>query len=136
MILAALAFLKGLSGLSGILSSVLNIATLVFKTLLDLVVWYCKQFWQGLGVIFHNLSTLAVLLAVLLAGGWYFKTWDNDKVLKQCITTCPNPVEPKKYYHPIKYKIIEKVAPQKIITKAPPKVEPKPFNPFGGSNGG
>lgn len=128
------AFLFSLfTGIGPILKAILEIGTLIVTTVFNFIVWYIKEFFTGLGVVFHNLSVLTVILAALVTGGWYFKTWDNDKVLKDCIKTCPNPVEPKKYYHPVKRKVYEKVAPSKLITKVASKKESQPFNPFGGN---
>ena len=119
MFLSALPFLGFLKQLSEVL-------VFVFKNLMSFVGWYLTEFWKGLGIIFQNLSTLTVLLAVLIFGGWYFKSWDNDKVLKQCIKTCPTPVKPERYYHPIKKKVYEKVAPKRIVLREKPSApEPK-----------
>lgn len=115
-----------------ILKAALEVGTLVATTVFNFVVWYLKEFWTGLGVVFHNLSVLTVILAAIIGGGYYFKTWDNNKVLKECIKTCPAPKEPAKYYHPIKKKLYKAVG-KPIVTKAGPKKETSTFNPFGGN---
>lgn len=115
-----------------ILKAAIEVGTLIATTVLNFVVWYLKEFWKGLGVVFHNLSVLTVLLAAIIGGGYYFKTWDNDKVLRECIKTCPAPKEPTKYYHPIKREVYKKLH-KPLVTKAAPKSTPSTFNPFGGN---
>lgn len=132
----ALFTLLGSTFASGFLKGLVELGTLALKTLLEMISWYFKEFWKGLGVIFNNLSTLTVILAVIIGSGYYFRTWDNDKVLAECIKTCPAPIKQEKYYHPIKKKIYESVGKKIEIVKPRPKESPKPFNPFGGLNGG
>jgi hypothetical protein len=120
---------------SGFLKGLIELSSVVLKTALEFISWYLSQFWKGLGVIFQNLSTLTVILAIIIGSGYYFKTWDNDKVLQQCINTCPNPIKQEKYYHPLKKKVYQAVGKKIEVTK--PKPAPtKTFNPFGVSNGG
>lgn len=117
--------------LSGILSGLLSLGTMILSKLIDFVGWYLKEFWKGLGVIFHNLSVLTVILVVFIGGGWYFKTWDNDRVLSQCQQTCTTPLPQetvKKNTHPVKRYF------NKTTTKYIPKVpqqRPPYLNPFG-----
>lgn len=114
--------------LSGILSAVISLGTMIASKLIDFIGWYLKEFWKGLGVIFHNLSVLTVLLVVFIGGGYYFKTWDNDRVLKECIKTCPTPTVSSKYEHPLKKKV-------KSYTRQIPKPMQRPpmlrRDPFG-----
>jgi hypothetical protein len=125
-----LKFLPFFSSFGAIFKSLLDIGTLVFKTAFEFVVWYLKEFWKGLGVIFHNLSVLTVLLVVFIGGGWYFKTWDNDRILAKCKETCPAPVVSKVYDHPIKERI--KKIYVRVPTQRPPLFKPKDsFKPFG-----
>lgn len=123
------------SSLATLLKPLIEIGTIVLKTLIDFISWYAKEFWNGLGVIFHNLSTLTVILVVFIIGGYYFKTWDNDKVLQQCVNTCPTVKVSekdlkKKYSHPIKRIYKEPVRPQsqQKITKRPEGVSRDVFS--------
>ncbi len=118
---------------AGFLKNFLEIGMLLLKTFVDFVSWYLKEFWTGLGVIFHNLSTLTVILALVIFSGWYFKNWDNDKVLKECLSNPPKTqAQISKYHNTIKKKTIGVVP-----YNPPPKKTSPTFNPFnGGASGG
>jgi len=118
--------------LPALLKSAIAVLTPVLTAVAEFAVWYIKTFWKGLGVIFSNLSVLTVLLVVFGLGGWMLKSWDNDKVLKECIKTCPTPKNPEKYYHPAKRAFYKKFVPSKLQTgKVKQDVKPR-FNPFQG----
>lgn len=127
ILLAIKTFLFG----SSILTKLIELGTVLLSTLLSFVSWYLGEFWKGLGVIFNNLSTLTVILAIIIGSGWYFKSWDNDKVLQECIKTCPTPVVKKTYTNSLKKKIFGDTT-KKILTKPKPQ-ETRTFNPFEGN---
>lgn len=116
------------------LKAAIEIGTLVLTTAFQFVVWYLKEFWKGLGVVFHNLSVLTVILAAMLGSAYYFKTWDNDKVLQECIKTCPAPEpKPKTYYNPVKKEIYKAVGKDITVKPAPKPSKPSGFDPFRGN---
>lgn len=45
------------------------------------LVFLVKEFVQGIKVCLSNLSTLTVIIAAIIGGGWYFRTW-NDAHIK------------------------------------------------------
>ena len=118
---------------SGFIKNLLDLVTKIVGYIIDFVVWYCKQFISGIGAIFNNLSVLSVLIAVFIGGGWYFKSWDNDRVLQKCMQTCKTPVNPQKYYHPVKKVVYKYVAPQKLVYKKVDKPQVQERNPFNGN---
>ena len=106
--LLGLTITGALAFLSGFAKAALEILTPVLKLVVEGLMWFVRTFFQGLKAIFDNLSVLAVILVVMIGSGWYFKTWDNDKVLQKCEKTCPNPINKAKYKHPLKKKLEEK----------------------------
>lgn len=108
-----------LAFLSGFAKAAVEILTPVLKFVVEGVLWFVRTFFHGLKAVFDNLSVLAVILVVAVGSAWYFKTWDNDRVLQKCERTCPNPINKAKYKHPLKKKLEEKrilrapVAPQR-----------------------
>jgi len=46
----------------------------------EAVVAFVKSFFEGLKVVFSNLSTISVIVVAILAGGWYFRTWNDNNV--------------------------------------------------------
>lgn len=119
-----------------VITAFLTAAIEVIKPLITLVaeaiVMFVKNFWKGLGVIWDNPSVLTVLVVVFGLGGWYLKTWDNDKVLKECIRTCPNPINQKKYYHPLK-RVFKKNVDAVTNKIKKPTATFKPFQTDGGN---
>lgn len=84
-------FLLNFLGLSGVVTAIANALASVVSALapvlgtilhaiVNFAIWYAKKFVAGLKVIFDNLSTLAVILVIVIATGWYTRT------------TCPAPV--------------------------------------------
>lgn len=59
---------------------VMNMFKPILTALGEGVVYFCKNFMEGLGVIFKNLSTLSVIIVVIIFSGWYFRTWNDDKI--------------------------------------------------------
>lgn len=62
----------------------IDIATPALKFVVESVIQFIKWFVTGCGVIFDNKSTLAVLAVVVVASGWYFRTWNDASVLRDC----------------------------------------------------
>lgn len=62
----------------------IDIATPALKFVVESIIQFIKWFVAGCGVIFDNKSTLAVLAVVVVASGWYFRTWNDASVLRDC----------------------------------------------------
>lgn len=95
----SLAMLPFAGVLTALGKAVIEVATPIAKGLAEASVAFAKSFWKGLGVIWDNKSTLSVIAVVIVLSGYYFRTWDNEKVLKSCkqeIATIEKNV-PKKY---------------------------------------
>lgn len=65
------AYLLGIPAALGILKSVLEIATPIFKGISEFVVWYVKNMWDGLGIILKNTSTFVVIATVAGSAAFY-----------------------------------------------------------------
>lgn len=50
------------------------------KGLGEAIVFVIKSFFEGLKVCFSNLSTLTVIVVAIIFGGWYFQTWNDNRV--------------------------------------------------------
>lgn len=70
-----------LQSVSKVFASVVDIVSPALKACVEGLVWLVKEFLQGLGIIFSNLSTLVVIVGVIIGSGWYFKTWDNQAII-------------------------------------------------------
>lgn len=127
--------LLGLLGLlPKIIGAFIEIATPVARAAIEFVIWYFKTFMKGLKATFDNLSVLLVILTVSIGSAWYFQKWDNDKIIKECLTKCPKPARDKnaflvKHIHPIKYKYIYRNKPVYSKPQAPTPV--RKFNDGG-----
>lgn len=71
-----------ISTISKALGAVIEIATPALKFVVEALIKFIKWFWQGLGVILDNKSTLAVMAVVVVASGYYFRTWNDAKVVE------------------------------------------------------
>lgn len=96
---AGLLSLPFISTINKLFGAAIEIATPVLKFVVESAIQFIKWFWQGCNVIIDNKSTLAVLLVAIAASGWYFRTWNDASVLRDCkheITTIEQTV-PKKF---------------------------------------
>lgn len=66
------------------LGAAIDVATPALKFVVESAIQFIKWFFKGCGVIFDNKSTLAVLAVVVVASGWYFRTWNDASVLRDC----------------------------------------------------
>ncbi len=71
-----------ISTISKALGAMIEIATPALKFIVEALIKFIKWFWQGLGVILDNKSTLAVMAVVVVASGYYFRTWNDAKVVE------------------------------------------------------
>lgn len=132
--LASLLALPLMGTILKLLTAAVQVVVPLLVAVGDFAIWFVKQFFNGLKAIFDNLSVLAVIAVVIVGSGWYFKTWDNDKVLKQCLETPVKKLDTKKYVHPIKRKLPSVI--YKQPTTSPQQSRPSPsrsFNPFEGN---
>lgn len=64
------------------LGAAIDVATPALKFVVESAIQFIKWFFKGCGVIFDNKSTLAVLAVVVVASGYYFRTWNDAKVVE------------------------------------------------------
>lgn len=110
------------SSVASILASLFKVISPVMEGIASFIVWYVKTFFTGLGVVFRNLSTLAVLGTFVFATGSFVK-------LKEA-KDCREEVQLQRDYDARKYGELLKaqvrpVAPNK--PKRPAKPVPKVF---------
>lgn len=78
-----IALMVTLKSVSNVVSNISDVITPAAKAVVEGVVWVVKTFFAGVGVCFSNLSTLTVIIAAIIGGGWYFKTWDNQAIINK-----------------------------------------------------
>lgn len=79
-IIAAMITLKSVAN---VVSNLVEVITPALKAVVEAVVWVFKELFQGIGVCLANLSTLTVIVAAIVYGGWQFKTWDNQAIINK-----------------------------------------------------
>lgn len=82
-IFGVLGYFLGFPQLLSIIASLLDIASPVLKGFVEGAVWFFGKFVSGLGVIFTNLSVVAVLIVAALASAGVAYDWEHSNV-KQC----------------------------------------------------
>lgn len=70
-----------LKSVANVVSNLVEVVTPALKAVVEAIVWVFKELFQGVGVCLANLSTLTVIIAAIIFGGWYFKTWDNQAII-------------------------------------------------------
>lgn len=63
--------LAGIAAILTMIATFMQIIQPILTAIVDAIVWFVKQFIAGLGVIFTNLSTLAVLAVLIIGVNWY-----------------------------------------------------------------
>lgn len=74
-----------LSAAAGIVTAGINLIAPLVPRVWDAVAWYLRSFVNGLTVIFHNLSTMTVIITLILASGWAGKHLDDKYFDKPCV---------------------------------------------------
>lgn len=78
-----IALMVTLKSVSNVVSNISDVITPALKATVEGVVWVVKKFFEGVGICFANLSTLTVIVAAIVYGGWQFKTWDNQAIINK-----------------------------------------------------
>ena len=79
-----LKFVPILSFLPALFSLVAEFLKPILGGLGSLIVWFIKEFAQGIKVVLTNLSTLTVVGSALFIGGWYGMHLNDKWILDKC----------------------------------------------------